>query len=103
MPAAKARRIEWLPEAERNRASQLAYVGERSPRAALEMGTAISVAVARLADFPESGRPGRVSGTRELVVRRTPYVIIYRLEATHIVILRVLHGAQRWPPNVNEV
>ena len=43
-------------------------------------------------------RPGRVQGTRELVVPATPFIVVYRIEATGVVILRVLHGAQKWPP-----
>ena len=49
-------RIEWLPEAERNRADQLAYVAERHLPAAIDLGDAIASAVARLADYPESAR-----------------------------------------------
>ncbi len=61
-------KVEWLPEAERNRESQLATIAEHNPRAAIDMGDAIEAAVARLADYPESARPGRVQGTREPVV-----------------------------------
>ena len=46
---------------------------------------------------PKIGRPGRVSGTRELVLGGTPYVVPYRIRDGNIVILRVLHGARRWP------
>ncbi len=91
-------KVEWLPEAERNRESQLATIVERNPRAAIDLGDAIEAAVARLADYPESARPGRVQGTHELVVTGTPYVVVYRIEPAAMVILRVLHGAQRWPP-----
>ena len=63
------------------------------------MGDAIEAAVSRLADFPESARPGRVQGTRELVVPATPFIVVYRVEATGVVILRALHGAQKWPPD----
>ena len=91
-------RVDWLPAAERNRESQLAYIAERNPRAAIDMGDAIEAAVARLADHPEGARPGRVHGTRELVVTGTPYVVVYRVEPSAVLILRVLHGAQRWPP-----
>jgi toxin ParE1/3/4 len=65
--------------------------------AAIDMGDAIEAAAARLGEYPESGRPGRVRGTRELVVTGTPYVIVYRLETSAAIILRALHGAQRWP------
>jgi toxin ParE1/3/4 len=96
-------RIEWLPTALRDRAGQLAYVAERNPRAAIDMGDAIEAAVARLADHPHSGRPGRVPGTRELVVvSGTPYVVAHRVERAAVVILRVLQGAQRWPRSLKE-
>lgn len=52
----------------------------------------------RLGDFPESAPPRRVPDTREPVAAGTPFVIVYRVEATAVVILRLLHGAQRWPP-----
>jgi plasmid stabilization system protein ParE len=46
---------------------------------------------------PEIGPPGRVAGTRELVVSRTPYISAYQVADGEIVILDVLHGAQKWP------
>lgn len=90
-------RIDWLPIAASNRNSQLAYIGERNPSAAAALGDMIEAAVSHLADHPHMGRPGRVPGTRERVVGGTPYVIAYRIEADSVVILRLLHGAQRWP------
>ena len=61
------------------------------------MDEEIARAARRLVDFPESGRPGRIAGTRELVIPRTPYVAAYVVLADRIRILRVLHGAQIWP------
>ncbi len=90
-------KIEWLPIAERDRESQLAYIGDRDHWAAIKMGDAIEAAVLRLTDHPRMGRPGRVKDTRELVVSGTPYVIAYLVERDAVVILRLLHGAQRWP------
>ena len=43
------------------------------------------------------GRAGRVKGTRELVISKTPYIAVYRIIAEAIVVLRILHGAQQWP------
>jgi plasmid stabilization system protein ParE len=43
------------------------------------------------------GRPGRVPGTRELVVAGTPYVVAYRVAASQIDVLAVIHAARRWP------
>jgi len=51
-----------------------------------------------LLEHPKLGRPGRVKGTRELVISGTPFVVVYRLpEPQHIEILRLLHGSHRWP------
>src|SRR3984893_10319060 len=46
---------------------------------------------------PEMGRPGRVPGTRELVIPKTPFIVLYRLVGNTVQILRVFHGARRWP------
>jgi toxin ParE1/3/4 len=43
------------------------------------------------------GRPGRVSGTRELVIPGTPYIVPYRVRGGKLEILRILHATQRWP------
>jgi toxin ParE1/3/4 len=67
------------------------------PWAAVDIGDAVQAAVSRLADHPALGRTGRVTGTRELVVVGTPYVVVYSIEASAVLVLRVLHGAQRWP------
>lgn len=91
-------RLEWLPEAVRTLNTQLAYISGHNPAAAIDVGDAIEESVRRLADFPESGRLGRVPGTRELVVTGTPFIVVYRIEPAAVVVLRVLHGAQRWPP-----
>jgi toxin ParE1/3/4 len=59
----------------------------------------IANAVDVLELFPEAGRWGRVADTRELVVPRTNYIVVYRFteEGKGILILRVIHGAQDWP------
>jgi toxin ParE1/3/4 len=53
----------------------------------------------QLPRMPESGRPGRVPKTRELVVSASPYFVPYRVNADRIEVLRVIHGARRWPDN----
>jgi plasmid stabilization system protein ParE len=57
----------------------------------------IRAAVVRLATSPALGRSGRVAGTRELVIPRTPYVVPYRVTGDVVQIITVLHSAQRWP------
>ncbi|AFK56163.1 type II toxin-antitoxin system RelE/ParE family toxin [Tistrella mobilis] len=50
-----------------------------------------------LARFPQRGRPGRIPGTRELVIHGTPYILAYRPGEETVRLLRLLHGAQLWP------
>ncbi len=89
--------IRWLPQAHRNRLEQLDYIAQDNPLAAMGQDEQIDRQVNMLADHPKMGRPGRVTGTRELVVSSTPFVVIYRLRAQHIEVLRLLHSAQQWP------
>jgi toxin ParE1/3/4 len=98
VPAADHRSVVWLPEAKRNRQKQIDYIAERNPAAAVRVGDAIGATIGRLAKRPESARAGRVSGTREAFISGTPLIIVYRIEPAAIVILRVLHYRQKWPP-----
>ena len=91
-------RLEWLPTAARDLTAQLEWVASHDPWAAIDVGDAVHEAVGRLADHPAIGRPGRLAGTRELVVVGTPYVVVYRIEPAAVLVLRILHAAQRWPP-----
>jgi toxin ParE1/3/4 len=89
--------IRWLRAALRNLEDQVDYIAARNPYAAERASDRLHAVVSRLADHPQMGRIGRVDGTRELIVSGTPWVVIYRLTDA-IEILRVLHGAQSWPP-----
>ncbi|MGH6926383.1 MAG: type II toxin-antitoxin system RelE/ParE family toxin [Propylenella sp.] len=91
-------RIIWSLLAEYDRDLHADYLAVHSPRAAATLGEAIVRAVEGLLGFPDIGRPGRVPGTRELIVVRTPYLVICERAGETIHILRVLHGAQQWPP-----
>jgi toxin ParE1/3/4 len=57
----------------------------------------ILLAVDRLPDFPERGRPGRWNDTRELVVIGTSYIVAYRNRNYRVEVLAVIHAARRWP------
>ncbi len=95
-------RVEWSVLAEADRKAIFDYIEADSPRAAVAVDERIRDEVASLERFPERGRPGRVEGTRELVVVRTPYIAAYRITGKSVRILRVLHGARRWPEDLSE-
>ena len=74
------------------------YISQDSPRAALSLLAAVEKSTRRLLDTPLMARPGRVEGTRELVIGRSPYIAIYTVADDEITIVRLLHGHQDWPP-----
>ena len=89
--------VVWSPRAIGHLADLRAYIARENPAAAGRIGLTLLAAVERLATLPNLGRPGRVSGTRELVVSGTPYVIPYRLRGDRLEVIAVFHGRQRWP------
>jgi toxin ParE1/3/4 len=84
--------IVWSP-----RAILRAYIAGDHPKAANRIAGALLDAVERLAELPNLGRPGRVAGTRELVVPGTRYVIPYRVRGDRLEVIAVFHGRQKWP------
>jgi toxin ParE1/3/4 len=90
--------IVWSPEAIQDLISLRAYIAEESPAGARRIVLRMLHDVEHLLpNNPHIGRAGRVPGTRELVIPRTPYVVPYRVRGESIQILRVYHGARRWP------
>ncbi|MCH8029275.1 MAG: type II toxin-antitoxin system RelE/ParE family toxin [Candidatus Dadabacteria bacterium] len=73
------------------------YIADDNPSAASRMVTRIQEATERLKNHPQMGRPGRVQGTRELVIAGSPYVVVYILGDTEIQIVAIIHSAMRWP------
>lgn len=95
-------KVVWAQFALEDRRRLYEHIEVDSPRAAAAVDARIAEAVARLKIFPESGRPGRIPDTREVVVPRTPCVVAYRVHADRVRVLRVLHGAQMWPDSAPE-
>jgi toxin ParE1/3/4 len=88
----------WSPEAVDDLGALRAYIAEDDAAAAQRMVLRIIEAVdTLLSESADIGRPGRVPGTRELVIARTPFIVPYRIRGETLQILRVLHGARRWP------
>ena len=90
-------RVRWLRKALRNLDDEAGYIAADSPDAAQLVVQRVLEAVAMLAQQPGMGRPGRVSGTRELVVLETRYIVPYRVRGQTIEILRVFHTSRRLP------
>jgi plasmid stabilization system protein ParE len=90
-------RVRWLRTALRNLDEEATFIAADDPDAARAVVRRVLDAVALLATQPALGRPGRVAGTRELVVPQTRYLIPYRVRSGAVEILRVFHALRRPP------
>ncbi|MDP3410027.1 type II toxin-antitoxin system RelE/ParE family toxin [Bosea sp. (in: a-proteobacteria)] len=93
-------KIVWTRRALREIDQAFAFVGQESPAAASAMVAAMEARAAVLAEHPEIGRPGRVDGTRELVLSGFPYILPYRVRDGRIEILAVFHTSRAWPDHL---
>ena len=90
-------KVVWAESATHARNGLINYIAEDNVLAALEMDDTITAATLRLEDFSSLGRPGRIDGTRELVVHQH-YILVYEVVDDTIIILMVLHTSRQWPP-----
>ena len=90
-------KIVWSPRAIRHLEHLRAYVERDSEQNAALVAGRILKAVDLLQDHPQMGRPGRVLGTRELVIPDTPYIIPYRVRSDRLELIAVFQGRQKWP------
>jgi toxin ParE1/3/4 len=90
-------RVRWTRRALRSLDSIAEYIARDRPMAAARMAERIYESVGALAQHPGIGRAGRVSGTRELVVSGTPFIVPYRIRQNDIEVITVLHAARQWP------
>ncbi len=75
-----------------------AHIAEHDPAAAKRVALHILYCVEYLlSEKPKLGAPGRVPGTRELVIPKTPYIVPYRVHGSKIEIARVYHASRCWP------
>ena len=90
-------RIKWLRIASKNLDAATSYIAKDDPEAAQKMFWHIWNSVEALGEHPEMGRPGRIFGTRELVISGYPFIVPYRIRGKEVQILRVFHTSQQLP------
>ncbi len=91
-------RIEWSAHAVADLKHISEYIeADRSLELANLISRTIYDTIQTLTAMPNCGRTGRLSGTRELLVQRLPYVVVYRVQSDRVQVLNVVHAAQRWP------
>ncbi|MDE1915342.1 MAG: type II toxin-antitoxin system RelE/ParE family toxin [Sphingomonadales bacterium] len=90
--------VEWREIARDDLLAIVDYISDHNPEAAQQLMDDIIAKTAKLPEFPRMYRPGRVEGTREMLVRAN-YIVVYEEDPITIQVLRVLHAAQQWPAN----
>lgn len=90
-------KVIWFKRAVWDLQSVKDFISHDNPGAAQQVVSRIKKTVSQLIEHPGIGRPGRVPGTRELVVNHTPFILPYRVRDNRIEILRILHASRRWP------
>lgn len=90
-------RVRWLRSALKSLGDEAEFIATDDPRAAHAIVNRVLLNVALLADQPGLGRPGRVPGTRELVIPGTHYIVPYRVRQDAVEVLRLFHTARRSP------
>lgn len=90
-------RLEWTQPAFKDVQEAGRYIALDDPHAAKRMAERVREAVEYLVDQPNIGRPGRMQGTRELVISGTPFIAVYWVRGDVVQILRLLHHARQWP------
>lgn len=89
-------RLVWHPLAINDRERIMDFIARDKPLAALALDEEFEAHAERLPSNPLLYRPGKLKGTREIVVHPN-YIMVYRVEGESITILRVMHAAQMWP------
>ena len=89
--------LRWSEEAASDLERITSYLFEETPQHAPALVRAIYNAPSALLTFPHRGRAGKKENTRELVLSPLPYIVVYRIAGDAVHILRILHGAQKWP------
>ncbi len=89
--------IKWLNKALENLNQEAEYIAKDNPKAARIVVQNIQEAIVLLAENPSLGRPGRIPGTRELVIKNTPYLVPYRVRDKNVEILRIFHTSRKQP------
>jgi toxin ParE1/3/4 len=86
--------LRWTSGAAVNFERLVERIRAENPAAAHRIARRIYQAVELLKAFPMRGRPGRVTGTRELIIPGLPYIVVYRIAQQWVHVLRIRHAAQ---------
>jgi toxin ParE1/3/4 len=91
------KQLEFTARAFQHIAAAEEFISRKNPAAARKVAEAIYKTAEKLETFPDIGKPGRVSGTRELPLTKYPYTLVYRVRPSKVIIYAVMHHARKYP------
>jgi toxin ParE1/3/4 len=86
----------WSPEALQDRIDIWDYISSENPSAAIRMDELFSQSVFKLTQHPKLGRPGKIKGTRELIIHEN-YRLVYEIQNDAVWLLALVHTSRLWP------
>ena len=89
--------VKWLKKALNNLDKEAEYIAQDNPQAAFLVVQRVKDTVDLLKNNSSLGHPGRIAGTRELVIDKTSYIVPYRVCNNRVEILRVFHTSRKMP------
>ena len=92
--------VQWTNKAKTRLEEIEAYIAQGSPAAAKKVILTIAI---QLSKYPDSGKPGRLMGTRELLFSDTPCLVVYTVRNNIVTILTIFHTAQNFDRDVVQV
>ncbi len=95
-------KVKWLDDAKDGMKTIHNYIARDNQLAAYQTLKKIKLTVDLLSQYPHMGRVGRVTGTYELVIKNTAYIVPYRIKRNVIEVLNVFHGAHEWPEGFDD-
>lgn len=90
-------KLAWAKHAKERRRAIFLYIANDNLEAAIALDKTFEASASQILQFPNSGRNGRVAGTKELVIR-VKYILVYRIVKDTVQILTIYHAAQQYPP-----
>lgn len=90
-------KILWSATSVKHLQESVEYIQGQSADGAITVRRRILETVRRIGEMPYSGREGRIEGTREAVVPRTQYIVVYRVSAQSLDVLGIWHASRLWP------
>ena len=90
-------RVNWTKSAINDLEIEANYLSKISPSIEDSFLKHVESSIDLIKEYPELGRIGRVNQTRELILKKFQYILVYLVESSYIDIIRLLHTSRKWP------